>query len=290
MSDPATTLLLIIAFLPILSLAGWFKNLESIWKSARVPVIAGVAAGFLILIAERWAAPVPLAAGIILTIASLYVRLTGSESEPADGMVLGAISGSAAAAPFLFTGESSMLRFTQCVLAGAVAGYGTTFGLTHVQEKLRQLVVDVVTAVVAVAAAWVATLLSTRFGDWETAVSAATFVVAATIITLFAQWRAVESELRDEATLGFIDPDDVRSTAHPFLRLGRAGWHDRSAHREFVRLATRIALRKRQQRHRTAEAARIYQLEVIKLRMDLQEMTRIDRLMRLRAEGEPLAR
>ncbi|HEX2120988.1 MAG TPA: hypothetical protein VHL59_05030, partial [Thermoanaerobaculia bacterium] len=55
-------------------------------------------------------------------------------------------------------------------------------------------------------------------------------------------------------------------------------------HREFVRIAHRIALRKRQQRGRTEEVARLYQLEVIKLRMQLQDMTRIDRAMRAQAE------
>jgi len=44
-----------------------------------------------------------------------------------------------------------------------------------------------------------------------------------------------------------------------------------------VRLANRIALRKRQQRNRTDDEARLYQLEIIKLRMQIQEMSRIDR-------------
>ena len=51
---------------------------------------------------------------------------------------------------------------------------------------------------------------------------------------------------------------------------------DAAAHREFVRIANRLALRKRQQRARSEEMARLYQLEIIKLRMQLQEMTRID--------------
>jgi len=43
-----------------------------------------------------------------------------------------------------------------------------------------------------------------------------------------------------------------------------------------VRIANRIALRKRQQRNRPDEMARLYQLEIIKLRMQLQQMARID--------------
>jgi len=56
------------------------------------------------------------------------------------------------------------------------------------------------------------------------------------------------------------------------------------AHREFVRLSNKIALRKRQQRNRPEEIARLYQLEIIKLRMQVQEMTKIDRDAR-RIEG-----
>ena len=80
-----------------------------------------------------------------------------------------------------------------------------------------------------------------------------------------------------EASLGFINDADVRRSAHPFLRLGSGGWADRKAHREFVRLANKISLRKRQQRNRPDDIARLYQVEIIKLRMQLQEMSRIDR-------------
>ncbi|MGZ8867904.1 MAG: hypothetical protein ACXW2P_06135, partial [Thermoanaerobaculia bacterium] len=74
-----------------------------------------------------------------------------------------------------------------------------------------------------------------------------------------------------------IDDKDVRATAHPLLRLGRGAWKNAGAHREFVRIANRIALRKRQQRHRSDDMARLYQLEVMKLRMQLQDMTRLER-------------
>ena len=44
-----------------------------------------------------------------------------------------------------------------------------------------------------------------------------------------------------------------------------------------MRIANKIALRKRQQRTRPDEVARLYQVEIIKLRMQLQEMSKIDR-------------
>jgi hypothetical protein len=97
---------------------------------------------------------------------------------------------------------------------------------------------------------------------------------------VFKQWPEVRAELRHEASLGFLDDADVRRTAHPLLRHGGGGWTDRHAHREFVRLANEIALRKRRQRFRPDDVARLYQLEIMKLRMQIQEMSRIDRAMR----------
>jgi hypothetical protein len=147
-------------------------------------------------------------------------------------------------------------------------------------------VIDILTAALSIGAAALPSLaLKWRVPERELAIVTAALVPLLLIATVFKQWPSVRAELRHEAVLGFVDEEDVRATAHPFRRLGRAGWHDASAHREFVRIANKIALRKRQQRHRAEEIARLYQLEVIKLRMQLQEMTTIDRAMRMQAEG-----
>ena len=133
------------------------------------------------------------------------------------------------------------------------------------------------TAAIAVGGAHVPqAVLRTGIDERHIAFSIAILIPLLSVMTVFKQWPDIRAELRHEASLGFIDDADVRPTAHPFLRLGRAGWNDAGAHREFVRLANRIALRKRQQRNRSDEMARLYQLEIIKLRMQLQEMARID--------------
>ena len=285
-SDPVFALVLIVAFSIVVSAASYFKTLErGLWGEARLPLIAGVICGALIYFARS--IPTYMAAGVILTLAALYVRLMGRESEPADGMILGAISGAAASLPLVvLAGEHELLRFAECVLAGAVAGYGITFGLTQVRDKLKQAAVDGVTAVLAVAAAWVPTLLlrTGRMTEKQIAIAAAALVPLLVVATVFKQWPSVRAELRHEAALGFIDEEDVKATAHPLRRLGRAGWHDAEAHRAFVRMANKIALRKRQQRTRPDEIARLYQLEVIKLRMQMQEMSGIDRRMRHSSE------
>ena len=281
MSDPVLSLVLVLSFFVVLTAASWFKTLDAaLWREARVPLVVGAAAGVLLHFVEG-----PVAIGVTLTVAALYVRLTGRESEPSDGMILGAMTGGAAAVPLtILDADTALLRFASCVLAGAVAGYGITFGLSHVRERVRQLAVDVVTATAAVGAASLpAFLVRARITERHIALAAAAVVPLLVLVAVLKQWPSVRAELRHEAALGVIDDEDVRPTAHPLRRLGRAGWHDAHAHREFVRIANKIALRKRQQRGRSEEVARLYQLEVIKLRMELQEMTRIDRTMRAQA-------
>lgn len=288
MTDPVLSFVLLLSFFAALTLTSWFKTLDAtLWREASVPLIAGAICGAVI---HFWNNAVTT--GVILTLAALYVRLTGRESEPADGMTLGALTGAAAAVPLvIFDGDRALLLFSSCVVAGAVAGYGITFGLTHVRNKLRQLGIDAVTALLAIGAAALPTILvRSRIAERHVAIAAAALVPLLVILTVFKQWPVVGAELRHEAALGVIFDEDVRPTAHPFRRLGRAGWHDASAHREFVRIANKIALRKRQQRRRSEEVARLYQLEVIKLRMELQNMTRIDRAMRAQSEREQLAR
>ena len=286
MADPVLALVLLAAFFLAATLCYFFKTLESdLWRDAQSPVIAGIICGVLIRLAPRITNQHAIVTGVILTLAALYVRLTGRESEPADGMTLGAMTGAAAAIPMLFAGERELLSFAECVLAGAVAGYGITFGLTHVRDRMKQALIDAFTAALAVASAAAPSFL-VRAGlrERDIAIAAAAIVPVLIVAAVFKQWPAVRGELRHEAALGVIDNDDVRTTAHPLLRLGRGRWHDARAHRQFVRIANKIALRKRQQRGRSEDVARLYQLEVIKLRMELQEMTRIDRAMRTHAE------
>jgi hypothetical protein len=291
MSDPVLAILLICFFAALLTLAAWFRTLDgALWSEAQIPLVAGVISGIVVMFVKS-AAPF-LTAGIVLTVAALYVRLTGRESEPIDGMALGALTGGAAAVPLLFAGDGELLRLAECVLAGAVAGFGITFGLTQVRDRLRQAAVDAMTVAAAIAVAWLPTLLvrSGRLTDRQVAVGALAAVPLFVIGAVVRQWPIIRSELRDEARLGFIDGEDAGPTAHPLRRLGRAGWYDARAHREFVRICQRIALRKRQQRSRPEEVARLYQLEVIKLRMELQQMAQIDRAMRMHAEQQQPAR
>jgi hypothetical protein len=169
-----------------------------------------------------------------------------------------------------------------------VAGYGITFGLTLVTDKTRQAAIDAVTAACAVGAAWMPGLVirTGRLTERHVAIAAAALVPVLLVATVFKQWPSVREELRQEAVLGLITAEEASHAAHPLRRFGRGGWHDAQAHREFVRIATRMALRKRQQRGRPDDTARLYQLEVIKLRMQMQEMSAIDGRMRAATAGQ----
>ena len=281
MSDPVLALILIVAFTAVVAITRYVKTLEGdFWAAARIPIIAGVVAGILIRLINGSSPRVHMiAVGVVLTIDALYVRLTGEESEASDGMLLGALSGAAASLPLIVNGDAELRAFSECVLAGAVAGFGITLAVFHVANRFRQIVLDLVTVAAAIAVAYVPSVL-VRLGasEFNVAIAIAALIPLIVMAAAFRQWPDIRAELRHEASLGFMDDADVRPTANPLLRLGRGGWTDPQAHREFVRVANRIALRKRQQRHRPDETARIYQLEIIKLRMQLQEMTRIDRL------------
>ena len=294
MSDSVLALILIVSFFAAMAVVRYFKTLDGdFWQLAQTPLIAGALAGVLIWFLSRYGAAPAVLTGVTLTLAALYVRLTGRESEPSDGMILGSLTGAAAAGALIVIGSDSgndreLYILSTCILAGAVAGFGITIALSQVGDRMKQLGIDGLTAVGAVLAAQLPAYLNgTGVDDRRLAYGVTAGLPLLVVATVFKQWGVVRSELRHEAQLGVIGDEDVRPTAHPLLRFGRAGWTDANAHRAFVRLAHRIALRKRQQRGRAEEIARLYQLEILKLRMQLHRMVAIDRAARAqqRASG-----
>lgn len=276
MTDPVIALLITFSFLLVLAAVRFFKTLDAdLIEAWQTPLLAGIIGGVVLRIVSPSS---PIAAGVLLTAAALYVRLTGDESEPVDGMILGACSGAAAAVPLIIQSDIPCRDAAECILAGALAGYGITFAASHVANRARQYLVDGLTAIVAVGIAFVPLgLVRLGLDECVIATLAAAVVPLIVVIVVFHQWHDVRAELSHEASMGFMADADVRRTAHPLLRLGSGGWSDTRAHREFVRLANQIALRKRQQRSRPEEIARLYQLEIIKLRMQIEAMSRINR-------------
>jgi hypothetical protein len=286
MSDPLLALVLSISFLAILTAASHFRTLDlRLWRESRNPLLGGFGAAIVIALTGLEGIGRAAVIGVVFTFCALYIRLTGRESEPADGLAVVSLSGGAAALLLVVAGFGDLTLFAQCILASAAAGYGVTFGLTHVRDPLRQALVDALTAAAAVALAWGAEAALRIAGADEIAIATTFLIPLAVVASVFREWPLLRRELDEEATLNVIDPEDVSGASHPLLRLGRCGWHDHQAHREFVRIASLLALRKRQQRRRQGDVARIYQLEIIKLRMQLREMAQIDRAMRLEGAG-----
>jgi hypothetical protein len=282
MTDPVLTFVILVFFFAAIAAARYFKTLDTgFGHAAASPIVSGIVSGVAVFVAIRFTELHPIVTGIVMTLAAMYVRHTGDESEAPEGMLLGALIGASAALPLAFSGENELRHFSECVLAGTIAGYGVTFAQFHVTDRARQLLLDGVTAVVAIGGAALPGILE-RFALRERpiAIGVAIAIPLLSTATVFARWRIVRSELAHEAAIGVIEADEVRTTAHPILRFGRCGWSDAAAHREFVRLANRIALRKRQQRNRPDDTARLYQLEIIKLRMQLKEMANIEREMK----------
>src|SRR5436190_16436519 len=99
MSDPLFTLITLAALLLALALVHFFKTLDAdLWHAWRNPVAAGLAIGIALRLVH---VTNPIAFGILLTIAAVYARHTGRESEAVDGMLIGAAMGAAAALPLL---------------------------------------------------------------------------------------------------------------------------------------------------------------------------------------------
>ena len=108
-----TELLVLIGFFAVTAAAYTFKTLDAdFWHAWRTPVAAGIVAGVLL-----WFLPHPIAIGVVLSAAALYVRLTGHQSEPIDGMLFGGVTGAAAAAVLVLRAETSayaVSRYPPC--------------------------------------------------------------------------------------------------------------------------------------------------------------------------------
>ena len=288
MSDPVLCVVVYALFLAAMAAMHFFKTLDSdLGPAWRTAIVMGIVVALVLFFLRDL---YPIAGGVALTLAALYVRHTGGETEAFDGMIVGSVMGATAAIPFVLTAAHVARIMAAMMMAGAVAGYGITFAVFHVADKRKQIAFDVVTAIAAIVAAWLPSIAA-RYGirDRNTLLAVAGTLPMIVIAAVFQQWPDVRAELRHEASLGFMSDRDVRATAHPLFRLGSGGWADRRAHREFTRLANRIALRKRQQRNRTDEQARIYQLEIIRLRMQIQKMSHIDRAVLSASAGDEVS-
>src|SRR5438270_7396942 len=164
MSDPVLCIVVYAVFLAAMAAAHFFKTLDNDLGTAwRTAFMAGLGVAFVLFLVR---ALYPVVGGIALTLAALYVRHTGRETEAVDGMIVGSVIGATAAAPFVMTSIHAASIIAALMLAGGVAGYGITFAVFHVADKRRQIAFDVATAAIAIIAAWLPSL-AMRYGIRE---------------------------------------------------------------------------------------------------------------------------
>ncbi len=135
------------------------------------------------------------------------------------------------------------------------------------------------------AAAWTSAaalpvLLAAAFGGLFAGVARAyePLVVAGTLATAALAWapailaeRArVSRELVEEVTLGLLPEEDARALRLPWSRGFEKTFGRPDERREYVRSALLLAVARHQQRHRTGEAERLRQLEVLTFRTRLR--------------------
>jgi|GEM_PF-1193931 len=267
------TVIILCAGLTAHVLAEWFKNVEPDWRSTLVaPLRTGLVAGCAIALTTFFPGPlsVTIASAAILVLAAAYLERKGLHSEALDGLLTGSIASFAAAGvQTLVPGGEPSLDAARLLLCGAFSGFTISFIASR--WAISRAWTAAAVTLPAIAVAWLPTLLATRFGQEQIAAATALAPPAAVVVAVFARWPVLRKELRKEATLGMVDASEVDSVANPVRRLFARGWPDRAARRRFVSTANTLAIRKRQQRVAAPALQRLYQLEILKLRMELQQ-------------------
>jgi hypothetical protein len=279
---PLIAVAMVAATLLLLALADLFKNVEPEWRATFIePAAAGAVVGVLTWGGGRLAgdALAMALAAVALTLAAAHLQRRGLHTEPVEGWLAGGVAGSAAAIVYApLTDRSPALAAGAMLIGGATAG-AVYAGL---YERLQRYVVpaSIATWFAAVAASFIPRLIVSELTEVQTLLLIALFVPAAVFAIVLAGRKAAIAELREEVALGFFPEPELRRATNPLVRLiASGGWHDRAMRRRFIRVTTELATRKRRQRIARPDLSRLYQLDVFKLRMEIQELLRMNHAM-----------
>ncbi len=292
--EPYFTLACLLAGLTLLVLAGLFKNLALQWRSsAGTPLLYGAAAGLAIAVSlGRTPLPAAVITGIAMTLSAAYLYRRGLHSEPLEGFMRGALGGIAATAASIAAAPRTDSAAAGLILAGGTAGVVLTF--LRERWKSRTLLVLGIAATVATLASAAVRGAGGYVDGRHMTLATALIPSAVVFLGVFLRWPRLLRELEEEARLGLMQEDAVRPTANPIRRLFRGGWPDRALRRRFVMVANELAIRKRQQRTGHPDLARIHQLDVFKLRSELQDLSRmrlmLDQAAERKADGSDMSR
>lgn len=247
------------------TLDGW------LWRWYRLSLIAGACAGTILLAPPLMSHPIGrvAAVAVTMTLALVWVRGVVHDHTGSDAVLTGAALGSSAAVPWLIAADSTAPSVAFVCLAAAVAA---SVADLHAADRLWGALAALAASVTAAAAA------SFVQPPPAALLAVAIVIIVWTLAATSVRARLLETELAEEAALGVIDEREIRGALHPVLRLLPRGWRNREARWRFVELANQLAIRKRRQRKLPPELARLQQLEVMKLRMELAEVARVERL------------
>jgi hypothetical protein len=211
-----------------------------------------------------------------------WLRSRRVDGDAIEGMLTGSLAGGGASMLITASQRPANYGMFALVTAGAVSG------LLAYAFALRLRRGRFAAAVVSAAVVFLFLPLLTDVDESRQAMSTlvGTIIIVALIATIF-RWPVILRELREEAQLGVIPIDPVRWAANPFKRFLGQHWADQRARREFVRLATDLAVRKSRQRRMNSDAARLHQLEVLRIRRILQEVYSVELSMR-KGPAEPI--
>ena len=267
--------------------------------------LAGPTVGLVVSLDPVLGTPATLpAAGVleeVLLAAGLAVLATSHYLEgPLDGAVYGTVAGLGLAATqglaVLHGGrvppDPSVLIFLILVGAAAVAAVGAGIGFAKLALRASLRAPCVLAAVVV---AGVARWLLLRAANWgwsawgprnipfriALVVAAALLLAGMFLGALALERRVLRQQLTDEVALGVL-PSWVVDVLPSYRRRIRAvWWRRRDERREIVRLLISLAFRKHRLRWLPEERARLYGLEVGRLRQ------RARKLLALSGDGDP---
>ncbi|MHB9000795.1 MAG: hypothetical protein ACYC9N_14925, partial [Thermoanaerobaculia bacterium] len=263
-----TALAAVVAGLAFALAARWHKRLELTPASLGAAAAGGTLTGAATLALHPFGTRIvtdsaPLA---ILFILASWIQRRDADLDATDAALAGSFSGLAAAAIVLPVSDQPLHDVVRLGAAGPIAVTAAWFAVS----RSRAAAWAGGAALLAALAALANGIPPRIAGPVAIAVCVGPAIAAfASVLRLRG---TIASELAEETRLGVFDAAEVVSVAHPIHRLRFRVWPDAVARRRFVQIATELAIRKRQQRRMSPEAARLYQLEILKLRMELQHV------------------
>jgi len=272
-----------IALAPLAALgARYFRTLSTdsgAWTASRAS--KGLAAGVVAVLAGAFAGSIILPAAILTTLATAWSRTDERELDIIDAALSGSVTGCAVALPIVLTANTDSSILPAVIVSAVVSAVAAHFFMTT-RAWARMLVIIASCAASLLILSYSAVIpVNALPASMSIAAGAMPFAAFA---SMFLRWPAALRELKDEEKLGFFDRAEIRRTAHPFRRLRLSIWHNRDARRRFVQLAADLAVRKHRQRRMGSGVARLYQLEIMKLRSDLREIEGVERSLRAEAQ------